>query len=255
MAGHSHFANIMRAKARVDARRGKEFSKVARLIMAAVRQAGPNLRDNLRLQYAVELARAANMAKDTIQRVIDRAAGAASGESFEEVTYEGYGPGGVAIFVDALTDNRHRTAPEVRAIFERNGGSIGTSGSVAWNFERKGRIEVAAGSLSEERVFEAALEAGAEDLATVGDGEERRYAVTCAASALQSVRGALAASGIEVVRGELVRVPRQTIEASEETARGVAALQTALEDLDDVQAVTTNLEVSEEIAARLAEEP
>ncbi|MFV1959834.1 MAG: YebC/PmpR family DNA-binding transcriptional regulator, partial [Planctomycetota bacterium] len=131
MSGHSHFANIMRVKARVDAKRGKTFSKISRLLQAAVRQGGPNPRDNLRLQYAVEKAKAANMPKDTIKRLIEKNSGAAGGSDFEDVTYEAYGPGGVAILVEALTDNRNRTAPEVRVILDRNGGRVGNAGSVA----------------------------------------------------------------------------------------------------------------------------
>ncbi len=249
MAGHSHFANIMRVKARVDARRGKTFSKISRLIQAAVRVGGPQPRDNLRLAFAVEKAKAANMPKDTIQRLIDKASGAAGGDDFEEVTYEAYGPGGVALLIEALTDNRHRTAPEVRVILDRNGGRIGTSGSVAWMFERKGQVEVPADQVEEDRLYELVIDAGAEDI--VREGE--RFVITCSVAGLHDVKAALEEAGIEPSRAEFEMTPKSTVDADEETARKVMRIQDLLEDNDDVQTVTTNLEVSEEVAARLAE--
>ena len=249
MAGHSHFANIMRVKARVDARRGKTFSKISRLIQAAVRIGGPNPRDNLRLAYAIEKAKAANMPKDTIQRIVDKASGAEGGDDFEEVTYEAYGPGGVALLIEALTDNRNRTAPEVRVILDRNGGRLGNSGSVAWMFERKGQIDVPLDGVDEERLYEVALEAGAEDI----EREDERFVVTCAVSDLPTVKAALEGAGIEPGRAELEMLPTSTVDADEEVARKVMRIQTLLEDNDDVQSVTTNLDVSEEVAARLAE--
>jgi YebC/PmpR family DNA-binding regulatory protein len=249
MAGHSHFANIMRGKARVDARRGKAFSKISRLILAAVRVAGPNPRDNLRLAFAVEKAKAANMPKDTIQRLIDKASGAAGGDDFEEVTYEAYGPGGVALLIEALTDNRNRTAPEVRVILDRNGGSIGTSGSVAWMFERKGQVEVAVDQVEEDRLYELVIDAGAENIERGDD----RFVITCPVSGMEDVKTALEEAGIEPSRAELEMMPTSTVDADEDTARKVMRIQVLLEDNDDVQSVTTNLDVSEEVAARLAE--
>ena len=252
MAGHSHFANIMRVKARMDARRGKAFSKISRLIITAVRQGGPNIRDNLRLQYAVDKAKAANMPKDTIQRIIDKASGASGAEQYVEVTYEGYGPGGVALFIEALTDNRNRTAPEIRVIFDRNGGSIGNSGSVAWMFERQGQFDVPADAAEEERLFEIVVEAGAEDLTREEAAEDAPFLVTCPATAFEDVKKALADAAIEPARAELVMAPKSTVEADEDTARKVMKIQTLLEDNDDVQTVTTNLDVSADVAARLA---
>jgi YebC/PmpR family DNA-binding regulatory protein len=253
MAGHSHFANIMRIKARVDAKRGKAFSKISRLIQAAVRQGGSNPRDNLRLQYAIEKAKAANMPKDTIQRIIDKAAGAAGSDDFQEVTYEAYGPGGVAILIEALTDNRKRTAPEIRVIFDRNGGNIGSSGSVAWMFERKGLFEVPIDRTTEEELFEIVIDAGAEDITREGEGEEgERFIVACPVPAFEDVKAALAAANIEPSRSELEMTPTSTVEADETVARKVMKIQGLLEDNDDVQTVTTNLEVSEAVAAKLA---
>jgi len=249
MAGHSHFANIMRAKARVDARRGKVFSKVSRLIQAAVRIGGPNVRDNLRLAYAVDKAKAANMPKDTIQRLIDKASGAGGGEDFQEVTYEAYGPGGVALLIEALTDNRNRTAPEVRLILDRNGGRIGGSGSVAWMFERRGQVEVPTDAVPEDRLYELVVDAGAEDI----EKEEGRFLISCPGAQLGDVKAALESEGVEPTRAELEMVPTSTVEADEETARKVMRIQTLLEDNDDVQSVTTNLDVTAEVAGRLAE--
>ncbi len=257
MAGHSHFANIMRTKARVDARRGKAFSKISRLIQAAVRQGGPHARDNLRLQYAIEKAKAENMPKDTIQRIVDKASGAAGGDDYAEVTYEAYGPGGVAILIEALTDNRNRTAPEVRVILDRNGGNIGNAGSVAWMFERKGLLEVPAGRVSEEDLFDIAIEAGAEDIVREGGGEsgaEELFVVTCPVTSFEPVRRAFVDADIEPSRAELAMIPSSTVQADEDTARKVMRIQALLEDNDDVQSVTTNLDVTEEVAARLAED-
>lgn len=253
MAGHSHFANIMRVKARVDARRGKTFSKLSRLLLAAVRQGGPNVRDNFRLQYAVEKAKAANMPKDTIQRLIDKASGAAGGDAYEEVTYEAYGPGGVALLIETLTDNRNRTVPEIRLILDRNGGRIGNSGSVAWMFDRKGRIEIPVDRVNEERLYEIVIDVGAEDITRDETGERSCFVVTCPGGALGDVTTALREAGVEPGRAELEMVAKSTVVADEETAGRVMRLQTRLEDNDDVQSVTTNLDVSEEVATRLAE--
>lgn len=254
MAGHSHFAKIMRVKARVDAKRGKTFSKISRLIQAAVRQGGPNPRDNIRLAFAVDKAKAANMPKDTIQRLIDKSSGAAAGENFEEVIYEAYGPGGVALYIEALTDNRNRTAPEIRLILDRNGGSVGGTGAVAWMFERKGRVEIPADRVDEERLFEIVIDAGAEDIERETTPEGEIFAVTCPAGDLTAVKEALVEAGVEPTRSESEMTAKSTVEADEDMARKVMKIQSLLEDNDDVQSVTTNLDVSEEVAARLAKE-
>ena len=253
MAGHSHFANIMHKKARADAKRGKAFSKISRLIMAAVRMGGPKPEDNPRLQLAIDKARAANMPKDTIKRAIDRASGATDGANYEELTYEGYGPGGVAMMVETLTDNRNRTGGEVRTIFDKNGGNIGTSGSVAWMFTRTGEIEIPASQTSEEQLFDIALEAGAEDITQVDAGtDDARFLVSCDVTSFEAVKKALAAAELEPTRAEYAMVPSNTVEADEKTARQVMRIQSLLEENDDVQTVTTNLDVSEEVAAKLA---
>jgi YebC/PmpR family DNA-binding regulatory protein len=255
VAGHSHFANIMHKKARADAKRGKAFSKISRLIMAAVRMGGPKPEDNPRLALAIDKARAANMPKDTVKRAIDRASGAAGGSDFEELTYEGYGPSGVAILVEALTDNRNRTGGEVRLIFDRNGGSIGASGSVAWMFERKGEIDVSAAATTEEQLFEVAVEAGAEDVQLLDEGtDDARFLITSDVGSFEAVKRALADADLETLRAEYAMEPKSTVEADADTARKVMRLQGLLEDNDDVQSVTTNLDVSEEVAALLAAE-
>jgi YebC/PmpR family DNA-binding regulatory protein len=255
VAGHSHFANIMHKKARADAKRGKAFSKISRLIMAAVRIGGPKPEDNPRLALAIDKARAANMPKDTIKRAIDRASGAAGGADFEELTYEAYGPGGVAMLVETLTDNRNRTGGEVRLIFDRNGGSIGATGSVAWMFERKGELELPTSVTTEEQLFEIAVEAGAEDVTLEDEGtEDARFLITCDAAAFEAVKQALVDAKLEPSRAEYAMVPTNTIDADESTARSIMRIQGLLEENDDVQSVTTNLDVSEDVAARLAEE-
>lgn len=254
MAGHSHFANIMHKKARVDAQRGKAFAKISRLIMAAVKQGGPKPEDNPRLALAIDKARAANMPKDTIKRAIDRASGAAGGGDFEELTYEGYGPNGVAILVEALTDNRNRTNTDVNTIFNKNGGSMGATGSVAWMFERKGEVEVSADQTTEETLFELAAEAGADDVSLLDeDSDDARFLVTCDVGSFEAVKAAVAEAGLKAGRAEFAMIPGTTIQADEATARKMMKLQDKLEENDDVQAVTTNLDVSPEIAAKLAE--
>ena len=254
MAGHSHFANIMHKKARADAQRGKAFSKISRLIMAAVRMGGPKPEDNPRLALAIDKARAANMPKDTIKRAIDRASGAAAAGDFEELTYEGYGPNGVAILVETLTDNRNRTNTDVNTIFNKNGGSMGASGSVAWMFERKGQIEIPAEQTSEEQLFEVAVEAGADDVTLLDEGtDDARFLVSCDVASFQDVKAAVEGAGLTLGRAEFAMIPGNTVEADEDTARKMMKLQAKLEENDDVQTVTTNLDVSPEVAAKLAE--
>jgi len=255
VSGHSHFANIMHKKGRADAKRGKAFSKISRLIMAAVKVGGPKPEDNPRLGLAIEKARAANMPKDTIKRAIDRASGTAGGAEFQELTYEGYGPGGVAILVETLTDNRNRTGGDIRLIFERNGGSTGASGSVAWMFERKGEIEISAALTTEEELFEVAVEAGADDVELLDEGtDEACFVVTCEIAAFEAVKKSLAAAGLEVRRAELAMLPKNTVVADEDLTRKLMRIQALFEDNDDVQSVVTNLDVSEEVAAKLAAE-
>lgn len=249
MAGHSKWAQIKRKKAVVDARRGKLFTKLIREITVAVREGGPDPEGNPRLRLAIENARAVNMPKENIERAIKKAAGHDQAEAYQEVTYEGYAPGGVAIFIDALTDNPNRTVAEVRHLFSRHGGNLGTSGSVAYMFERKGIIHVPSEGVREEDLLQAILDAGAEDLALEGDV----YVVTTPREAFAPVREALMEAGFRIERAALEMVPMTTVKVDPDTARRALRLIEALEDLDDVQAVYTNLEMDEETVAALSE--
>jgi YebC/PmpR family DNA-binding regulatory protein len=244
MAGHSKWANIKHRKAAVDKKRGKIWSKVSRAIMAAARTGGGDPTSNLALRYAIDEARAANMPKDTIQRAIDKGSGAGGGENFEEITYEGYGPGGVAIFVEALTDNRTRTAGEVRMIFSKKGGSIGNPGSVAFMFQSKGQIFIDPGATTEEAVMNAALEAGAEDVQEP-EGDDGVWTIVTEPAAFLGVKEALEAAGIPIAEAEITKVPDNTAAVEGEEARKLLAIVEALEDLDDVQKVHHNAEISE----------
>jgi YebC/PmpR family DNA-binding regulatory protein len=235
MAGHSHWKSIKHKKAVVDARRGKVWSKLARLIIIAAKRGG-NPDDNLALRYAMEKARAANMPNDTIEKAIKRGTGELGAVNYESVLYEGYAPGGVAILVDALTDNRNRTAGEIRVIFDRSGGSLGTANSVGWMFKMQGLIAIERTAVEEDRLIEMVLEAGAQDVQTSDEG----YMVLTVAADFEKVRKTLAAAKISVVSAELTMVPGQTINVSPEAVQNVQALIDALEEHDDVQNVYSN---------------
>ncbi|MBB3330498.1 YebC/PmpR family DNA-binding regulatory protein [Halomonas campaniensis] len=244
MAGHSKWANIKHRKAAQDARRGKIFTKLIRELTVAARQGGPEPADNPRLRTAVDKALGSNMTKDTIQRAIDRGAGNADGDAMEECVYEGYGPEGVAILVECLTDNRNRTVSEVRHAFNKCGGNLGTSGSVAFLFHQQGRLALPEG-VSEEAVIEATLEAEPEDIVTLDDGT---LEVVTAPDAYHDVKEALIAAGIGPERSEVGRFPETTTPiVDEELARKVIRLIDMLEDLDDVQNVTTNAEFDDDV--------
>lgn len=240
MAGHSHWKNIKRKKAVADARRGKEWSKIARLIMIAA-QRGGNPADNISLRLAMEKARAVNMPNDTIEKAIKKGTGELGKSNYEAVMYEGYGPGGVAILVDALTDNRNRTAGEVRMIFDKQGGAVGAVNSVGWMFAKKGVINIEAGKATEEKIMEVALEAGAEDVVASEEGFE----VTTGVGEYEAVKKALADAGIEVAAAEITMIASQTVAASGEQAEKVQKIIDGLEDNDDVQNVYTNAEILE----------
>ena len=237
MAGHSHWKNIKRKKAVVDARRGQAWSKVARLIMIAAKR-GSNPDDNLALRYAIDKARAVNIPNHTIENAIKKGAGEGGGQNFEAVLYEGYGPGGVAILVDALTDNRHRTAGEVRLIFDKHGGAVGAPNSVGWMFAKKGIINIEKDKASEERLVEIALEAGAEDVVSSEDG----YEVTTTFQDFEKVRQALTAAKIVLAQAEVMMIPSQTVALDGENAEKLQKIVDGLEANDDVQNVYTNVE-------------
>jgi YebC/PmpR family DNA-binding regulatory protein len=248
MAGHSQFKNIMHRKGKQDAKRGKVFTKLIREIMTAARNGLPDPAHNPRLKAAVNAAKAENMSKDTIERAINRGSGNEDGVIYEEVRYEGYGPGGVALIVEALTDNRNRTASEVRSIFTKNGGSLGETNSVAFNFARKGSIVYPAAAASSEAMFEAAVEAGADDVASGDDVHE----VVTEPDALGGVRDALEARFGAAKEAKLVWRATNTIPVGEEAAKDVFSLVEALEDSDDVQAVHANFDVPEDVMQRLS---
>lgn len=242
MAGHSPWHNIKHRKAAIDAKRGKIFSKFARLIASAARQGGGNLNDNLKLAYAVEKARAENMPKDTIERAIKKGTGEIGGEAFEEVVYEGYAPGGVGVLIEALTDNRHRTAPELKKTFETRGGNLGAPGSVSRFFARKSFYRVANPELGEEKLMEIALDAGADDLKE----EDRGFSVYGEPARFPQVKAALEKAGVKLEKAELIYVPLSTVPVDAATGKRVLGLLEELEENDDVQNAYANFEMSEE---------
>ncbi len=249
MAGHSKWANIKHKKARNDAARGKLWSKCARAIIVAAKSGGGDPAMNLNLRYAIDEAKAANMPKDTIEKAIKKGSGDLEGESYEEVVYEGYGPGGVAFIVDCLTDNRNRTAPEMRKIFERSGGQLGGTNCVAWMFEQKGTFTISAEDADEDTLMEIALEAGADDVELDGDV----WQITCEPAAFSDVRDALEQREIKTGSAELALVPNNSVTVDGDKAKQIVTLMESLEDHDDVQKVYANFDIPDEILAQIAE--
>ncbi len=250
MAGHSHWANIAFKKGLVDKKRGKLFGKLARYIIVAARRGGGDPAANLALRYAIDRARKASMSNDTIERAVKKGTGELGVETFDEVMYEGYGPHGVAVLCEILTENRNRTAGEVRKIFEIHGGNLGTTGCVGWMFERKGVFVISSKHTTEDRLFEVALEAGASDVKAVGENFE----VTCDPDAFQGVTAALEAAAIPTESAELARIAGTTVELDLDSARSVLKLMEALEDHDDIQSVYANFNIPDTVMAELASE-
>jgi YebC/PmpR family DNA-binding regulatory protein len=248
MAGHSQFKNIMYRKGARDAKRAKMFGKLIRELTVAARSGLRDPAANPRLRAAVAAAKGANMPKDTIERAIKRGAGGEEGASFEEIRYEGYGPGGVAIIVEALTDNRNRTVADVRAAFSKYGGSLGESGSVSFMFERVGAIRYPPEAATGDEMFAAALQAGADNVESTAAGHE----IICAPEELDDVRDALAERFGNPQSATLEWRPQTTVPADEATAPTLIRLLGVLDDNDDVQAVFANYEISDELMARLA---
>jgi len=247
LSGHSHWSTIKRKKGAADAKRGKVFSKCAKAITVAAKTGGGDPDMNLRLRYAIDEARSVNMPGANIQRAIKKGTGELDGgKQIEEVLYEGYGPGGVAILAEAMTDNRNRTSSDVGKLFERHGGNLGQPGCVAWMFSQKGVITVT-GFDDEEQLMDAALASGAEDLNQTDDGFE----VLCAPDAFEAARKALAEAGIPIERAEVSQVPQNYISLGENDARKVLALLEGLEDHDDVQKVHSNFDVAPEVLEKL----
>jgi YebC/PmpR family DNA-binding regulatory protein len=248
MAGHSHWANIAAKKGAVDKKRGKLFGKLARYIIVAARRGGGDPAANLALRYAIDRAKKASMPSDTIERAVKKGTGELSAETYDEVLYEGYGPGGVAILCEILTENRNRTAGEIRKIFEVHGGNLGASGCVAWMFERKGIFQIPAKHVAEDRLMEVALDAGADDVRQVGESFE----VVCSPEAFQQVTDALEAAKIPTDSAELTRIAANTVDLDGEQARSVLKLMEALEDHDDVQNVMSNFNIPDELMAEMS---
>ena len=244
MAGHSHWANIAYKKAAIDRKRGKLWSKIARQILTAAKSGGGNPEANNKLKFAIAAGRAANMSNDQIKRIIDRATGAGASENYEETVYEGYAPGGCAILVEALTDNRNRTGGDVRNLFEKHGGNLGAAGSVAWQFDRRAVVRLTKGAASEEDVLAAVLDAGADDVEDAGDA----FVVTGAPQALTQLQQAATAAGLPVASAAIAWVPKDYVEVDTDTGRRIAALLEGLEENDDVQDVHTNAEFPEGFA-------
>ena len=248
MSGHSKWATIKHKKGKTDAKRGKLFSKLSRAITVAAREGGPDPAMNISLANAIEKAKAESMPKDNIERAIQRGGGGAEGEQYESIMYEGYGPAGVAIIVEVLTDNRNRSASGVRSVFTKHNGTLGQPGSVAWIFERRGSLVVDAAKYSEDDVMAAAIEGGADDV--IRDGEA--YQVLCEPAGLSAVRAAIEEAGIAYEQAELTLQPKSTVQLDEADARKTLRLIDALEDIDDVQDVYANFDIPEEVLEAVA---
>ena len=248
MSGHSKWAGIKHKKAVVDAKRGQAFTRASREITIAAKEGGGDIDGNFRLRLAVQKAREANMPADRIQSAIDRGTGAGKGDALEELRYEGYGPAGVAILVDAVTDNRNRTAPAIRHVFSKNGGSLGETNSVAWMFERKGVVSAQLGDHDAEEVELAAIEAGAEDTQVDGGTIE----ITTEPNDLEAVRKAIEAAGVSVENAEVTMQPKQTVPVGEDKAAAVLRLLEALEEEDDVQSVHANFDIPADVLERIS---
>jgi YebC/PmpR family DNA-binding regulatory protein len=247
MSGHSHWATIKHKKGAIDAKRGKLWSKLSRAIIIAARHGGGDPTMNLKLRYAIDKARAVSMPKDNIERAIKRGTGELEGMTYDEITYEGFGPGGVAVLVDVLTDNRNRTAGEVRKIFERGGGNMGSAGCVGYLFERKGLFSIEATATDEDTLLTIALDAGADDVRRSGS----TFEVTCDPAHFSKVQEALQKSNIPTVHAEITQLPKTAMDTDVETAQKVLRLTEALNDHDDVQDVYTNLNITEAMVAAM----
>lgn len=248
MSGHSHWAGIKHKKAANDAKRGKLWSKIARMIIVAAKAGGGDPDQNLTLRYSIDKAKQANMPKDTIEKAIKKGTGDLGDISYEDVLYEGYAPGGIAIMMDGLTDNRNRTGPEIKKIFEKRGGSLGASGCVAWMFEKKGVFAVNTADVEEDDLMEVVLTAGADDMENLGE----IFEVTCEPAAFEEIKGALAENEIVMQSSELAMVPQNTVPVKDlETAKKLLALMEEFEDHDDVQNVYANFDIAEELLPEL----
>ena len=249
MSGHSHWATIKHKKGAADAKRGRVWSKIARMIIVAAKAGGGDPSANLTLRYAIDKAKAANMPKDTIEKAIKKGAGGLEGANFESIQYEGYGPNGVAILVEVLTDNRNRTGPEIKRIFEKGGGSMGTPGCVSWMFSKKGMITIPTSAIGEDDLMELVLGAGADDMQNVGEV----YEITCDPAAYLGLKKAIEEKNVPIQSAEISMIPQNTIPISDaDAARKIIRLMDAFDDQDDVQNAHANFDIPEEIAAQLS---
>ncbi|MGD0572545.1 MAG: YebC/PmpR family DNA-binding transcriptional regulator [Sedimentisphaerales bacterium] len=249
MSGHSHWSTIKHKKASADAKRGKAWSKVARMIIMAAKKGGGDPNGNLTLRYAIDKAKAVNMPKDTIDKAIKKATGEGGAINFEEMVYEGYGPKGVALMIDVLTDNRTRTVAEIKKIFERHGGALGATGCVGWMFHKKGLITVKTEAVKEDDLMEIALGAGAEDMRNIGG----LYEITCLPAAFEGLKKALEAKSIPMEVAEVSMVPANEIPITDaETARKIVGLMDEFEDHEDVQNAYANFNIPDDIMAKVS---
>ena len=249
MSGHNKWSSIKHKKGAADAKRGKIFTRIVKELILAARDGGSDLSSNPRLRTAIQTAKGANMPKDNIEKAIKRGTGEIEGAAYEEVTYEGYGHGGVAILVDVTTDNKNRTVAEIRHCFSKYGGSMAESGAVAWNFEPKGAIDIAAEGIDEDEFMMTALDMGADDV----QSDEDIFIVYTAPTDLYRVAGALEEGGFEIKKAELTRIPKTTINA-DDVAEKLLKLIDKLEDLDDTQKLYANFEISDAVMDRLNSE-
>jgi len=247
MSGHSKWSTIKHKKAALDAKRGKVWSKISRDITVAAKMGGGDPEANARLRLAVDKARSANMPKDNIERAIKKGTGDLEGSHYEECLYEGYGPGGVAVMCTALTDNRARTAPEIKKIFERSGGNLGAPNSVSWMFQQKGVIVVPASAVGEDQLMEIALEAGADDVSP----SDICFEVVTTPEQFLAVKETIAKAGIAIESAEVTMVAGTTVAVDLENAKKVTRLLDALEDHDDIQSVSSNVDIPDDIAVQL----
>jgi YebC/PmpR family DNA-binding regulatory protein len=243
MSGHSRWSQIKRKKGKTDVQRGKLFSKILREITVAARNGGGDPKGNLRLKAAMESARAANMPADNIKRAVQKGTGELPGEQYEEITYEGYGPAGVAVLMRVLTDNKNRTGPEIRHLFEKNGGHMGTAGCVAWMFERRGLIVADATRIKEDELLEKALEAGATDVKQV----EKVFEITTGPDEMETVRQSLERQAVPVLEAQIDMLPQSTVRVEGKDAAAVLRLIEALEEQDDVQSVHSNYDIADDV--------
>ena len=250
MAGHSHWAGIKHKKALIDNKRGKLWGKLSKAIIVAAKMGGGDPDQNPRLRLAISDAKSGRMPKDTIERAIKKGTGELEGGNFEEIVYEGYGAGGVAVYCDILTDNRNRTAPEIRKIFELGDGKLGATGCVAWMFERKGLFLIAKENSDEDTLMEIALETGADDVQTTED----KFEIKCDVDVYGDVADALQQAGIDIDMQQLTRIPSTTIDLDATTAKKVLRLMEKLDDHDDVQSVSSNFNISDEVMSLLEQD-